>query len=208
MREAGSRAPGAETSNGAVLGLFHQPDEVAQALDALRAAGFAEHDLEVLSDSPYPEGAFGETPPVHRLYIFPLAGAACGLAIGLLLTIGTQLSYPLVTGGKPVISVPPMINVLYEGTLLGAIIFTVLGVLFESRLPDYRSLPYDPRISEGYLGVLVLRAGARAEAAEQALRAAGAVDVIVERRPHEPSPESVPPGAAKAAEVAEVEKGR
>src|SRR5919197_5989295 len=106
----------------ALLALFRDPEKVAQALDALRAAGFAGRDLRVLSDAPYPEGAFGEEPERHRLYVFPFVGAACGLAVGLLLTIGTQVSYPLVTGGKPILSIPPMINVLYEGTLLGAII--------------------------------------------------------------------------------------
>ena len=163
---------------GAVFGLFERPEEVASALERLRAAGFGGHDVEILSDSPYPEGAFGEEPVRHRLYVFPFVGAGCGLAVGLLVTIATQLSFPLVTGGKPILSVPPMINVLYEGTMLGAIVFTFLGVLFESRLPDFRPTPYDPRISEGYLGVVVRRTADHAAAARDALRAAGAFDIV------------------------------
>jgi hypothetical protein len=62
--------------------------------------------------------------------------------------------------------------------MLGAIIFTVLGVLFESRLPRLGRVPYDPRISEGYLGVVVAGADGRLDAAESAVRAAGAVDVV------------------------------
>jgi hypothetical protein len=167
----------------AVLGLFQQPEEVATALDRLRAAGFGAHEVEVLTDTPYPEGAFGEAPVRHRLYVFPFVGAGCGFAVGLLLTIATQLSFPLVTGGKPILSIPPMINVIYEGTMLGAIIFTFLGVLFESRLPDFRPTPYDPRISEGYLGVVVRHPTGHAAAAREALRAAGALDLV----PHEPA---------------------
>ena len=60
----------------------------------------------------------------------------------------------------------------------GAILFTVLGILFESRLPDLSAAPYDRRITEGYLGVLVTKTNGRASAAEQALRQAGAVDVV------------------------------
>ena len=161
-----------------LLALYREPEDVVRALDALRAAGFSGRDLEVLSDSPYPDGAFGEEPERHHLYAFSLVGALAGLAVGLLLTIGTQLSYPLVTGGKPILSIPPMINVIFEGTMLGAIVFTVLGVLFESRLPRLGQLPYDARISEGYLGVVVTRADGRLDAAERALRAAGAVDVV------------------------------
>src|SRR5204863_865353 len=127
--------------------------------------------VDVLTDSPYPEGAFGEAPVQHRLFVFPFVGAACGLVVGLLLTIGVQMAYPMVQGGKPLLSIPPMINVLYEGTLLGAIVFTVAGVVFESRLPDFSGDPYDPRISEGCVGVLVTRlAGRSLESAERALR--------------------------------------
>jgi hypothetical protein len=169
-----------EAGRGALLGLYREPEAVAQALDDLRAAGFPGDDLTILSDCPYPAGAFGEEPVRHRLPLFPLVGAGAGFAFGLLVTIGTQLAYPLVTGGKPILAIPPMINVLFELTMLGAILATVLGILFESRLPDLSPAPYDPRISEGYLGVLVTRipGNRRHEAAERALRAAGAVDVI------------------------------
>jgi Protein of unknown function (DUF3341) len=160
-----------------LMGLFEEPESVAAAMDALRAAGFAGRELTVLSGTPYPEGAFGEEPVRHRLYVFPFVGAACGFAVGLLLTIGTQLAFPLVTGGKPILSIPPMINVLYEATLLGAIVFTVLGVIFESRLPDLAGLPYDPRIGEGYLG-LVVGPSARQGEAERLLRASGAVEIV------------------------------
>ena len=161
-----------------VLGLFKDPDSVANALDGLRAANFDGLDLKVLADTPYPEGAFGEEHEGHRLYVFPFIGAICGLTVGILLTIGTQLAYPMVTGGKPVLSIPPIVHILYEGTMLGAILFTVLGIVFESRLPDLSGAPYDPRISEGYLGVLVTRSGGRRDAAERVLRDNGAIDII------------------------------
>ena len=161
-----------------LLGVFREPEAVAEAMDALRGAGFSGRELTVLSSTPYPEGAFGEEPVRHRLYVFPFIGAACGFAVGLLLTIGTQLSFPLVTGGKPLLSIPPMLNVLYEGTLLGALVFTIFGVIFESRLPDLGGTPYDPRISEGYLGVVVRAAADRHAEAERLLRAAGAEDVV------------------------------
>src|SRR5439155_18593759 len=140
----------------------------------------ANNHIKALTDSPYPDGAFGEDPEHHRLYVFPFMGAAIGFTMGLLVTIGTQLSYPIVTGGKPLLSIPPMVNVMYEGTMLGAIIFTVAGILFESRLPDLSGAPYDPRISEGLLGVLVTRAAGKLEEVERALRGAGAVDVVTQ----------------------------
>jgi hypothetical protein len=168
----------AQAQNDSVLGLFANPDAVAAALDALRAAGFPGTNLKVLSGVPYPDGAFGEEPERHRLYVFPFVGAACGLSVGVLLTIATQLSFPLVTGGKPVLSIPPMVNVMYEGTMLGAVLFTVLGIVFESRLPNLAPSLYDPRISEGYIGVLVTQADGRVAVAERALGDAGALDIL------------------------------
>jgi hypothetical protein len=107
--------------------------------------------------------------------VFSLVGAACGFIVGLLFTIAVQLAYPEVQGGKPLLSIPPMINVLYEATLLGAIVVTVGGVIFESRLPDFSGDPYDTRISEGYIGVLVRRRGERAQ---EVLRRCGAIDIV------------------------------
>jgi hypothetical protein len=95
-------------------------------------------------------------------------------------TIALQIAYPQVQGGKPLLSIPPMINVLYEATLLGAIVVTVAGVVFESRLPDFGRDPYDARISEGFIGVLVRQPNARvAGRAEHVLRQHGAVDVVL-----------------------------
>lgn len=169
----------ARSEEGALLGLFQEPDQVIVALDALRAAGFAGREIEVLSGTPYPAGTFGEDQRPHHLFTFAFAGALAGLIVGLLVTIGTQISYPMVTGGKPILSLPPMLNVVYEATLLGAIVFTVLGTLFESRLPDFGETPYDARITQGYIGVLVRCPRPEAvSTAERVLRSAGALDLV------------------------------
>ncbi len=160
-----------------VLGLFVDAQEAADATDRLQEAGFAADDYEILTGSPYPEGAFGEHVPKHRLYAFPFIGAACGLAVAILLTAGTQVSYPLVTGGKPILSVPPMAIISYEGTMLGAILFTILGVIFESRLPRPGLGLYDERITEGYLGILLTCAEERVAAADLVFRQSGAEDI-------------------------------
>ena len=97
--------------------------------------------------------------------------------IGLVLTSGTQLAFPLVTGGKPILSIPPMTIIVYEGTMLGAILFTVIGIIIESRLPRIFMGAYDTRITEGYIGVSVTADEDRIEPAEGVLRQAGAEDV-------------------------------
>ena len=160
-----------------VLGLYSDANYAAEAGDALQEIGLSNEDYDFLTGAPYPEGAFGERHISHRLYVFPFVGALCGLTAGILLTSMTQMAYPLVTGGKPILSLPPMAIVTYEGTMLGAILFTVLGILFESRLPSIRRGLYDDRVTEGFIGVVVNCEEEQVASVEQALTQAGAVDV-------------------------------
>ncbi len=163
-----------------MLGLFKEADEAASATEALEQVGYGSDNFDVLTGLPYPEGAFGERESHHRLYIFPFIGALLGFSTAMLLTVGTQLAYPLVTGGKPVLSLPTMLIIAYEGMMLGAILFTVLGIFFESRIPNIRPGLYDPRITEGYVGVTLECTEDRVNAVEQLLRRAGAEDVLQE----------------------------
>lgn len=158
----------------AVLGLFGNIDSAAAATSQLKENGFSGRDFDILSSSPFPHGAFGEADPQHNLYVFPIVGALSGFIMGILVTAGTQIANPLVTGGKPILSIPPMLVIMYEGTMLGALIFTVLGVLFESRLPSAGPKVYDTRITEGYIGVVVSGTQEQVESAARIMNAAGA----------------------------------
>ena len=164
----------------AILGLFQDANYAAEAGDALQRAGIDQQDYDFLTDAPYPEGAFGERPERHRLYVYPFVGALVGLTVGIMLTSMTQMAYPLVQGGKPILSLPPMAVVTYESTMLSAIIFTIIGILFESRLPKFKMGLYDTRITEGYIGVLVNAEEEQLSEVSAILSQAGAVDVVLE----------------------------
>ena len=156
-----------------VLGLYTDESSAADALDNLRDAGFEDGEYDVLTGTPYPEGTFGESEPKHHLYRWPLIGAVCGFTIALILTAGTQLAYPVITGGKPILSIPPMAIIIYEGSMLGAIIFTIIGIIFESRLPRLFMGAYSEKITEGHIGVSVTTDEGRTAVAEEALKKAG-----------------------------------
>ena len=162
-----------------VLGLYTDEDAAADALDNLRDAGFGDGEYEILTGTPYPEGTFGEAEPKHNLYRWPLIGAICGFTIALLITAGTQRAYPLITGGKPILSIPPMAIIMYEGSMLGAIIFTVIGIIFESRLPRIFMGAYSEKITEGHIGVTVTTTEDKTSVAEAALEKAGAEGDII-----------------------------
>ncbi len=161
-----------------ILGLFEDANYAAEAGDALKEANIPEEDYDFLTDAPYPEGAFGEREERHRLYVFPLVGALIGLTIGILMTSMTQMAYPMVQGGKPIMSLPPMAVVTYESTMLTAIVFTIIGIVFESRLPKTKQGLYDTRITEGYIGVLVNVEEDELQRVYNILTQAGAVDIV------------------------------
>ena len=163
-----------------MLGLFKDAGAAAAATEALEAVGYGSDNFNVLTGSPYPEGAFGEREEHHRLYIFPLIGALLGFSTAILLTAGTQVAYPVVTGGKPILSLPTMLIIAYEGTMLSAILFTVIGIFFESRIPNFKPGVYDPRITDGYIGVTVECEEDRVNSVEQLFQRAGAEDVVQE----------------------------
>ena len=163
-----------------ILGLFEDANYAAEAGDALQQANISPQDYDFLTDAPYPEGAFGERHEKHNLYVFPFVGALIGLTVGIILTSMTQLAYPLTQGGKPILSLPPMAVVTYESTMLSAIIFTILGIIFEARLPKLKMGLYDTRITEGYIGVLVNVEEEQLTEVSGILTQAGAVDVVRE----------------------------
>ena len=164
-----------------ILGLFEDANYAAEAGDALKEANISEENYDFLTDAPYPEGAFGEREERHRLYVFPLVGALIGLTIGILMTSMTQMAYPMVQGGKPIMSLPPMAVVTYESTMLTAIVFTIIGIIFESRLPKTKQGLYDTRITEGYIGVLVNVEEDELQRVYNILTQAGAIDIVRDR---------------------------
>ncbi len=157
-------------SKQSMLGLYSDPEKAADAMDGLKEAGFELGTFDVLTGAPYPEGAFGEHVPQHRLFRFPLFGAIIGLTLAVLLTTATQIAYPLVTGGKPILSIFAMIIISYEMTMLAAVVMTVVGIIFESRLPNLRPSIYDPRITEGYIGVTLTFDSSQSEKAEEVFK--------------------------------------
>tara|TARA_Y100000590_G_scaffold8695_1_gene10830 strand:- start:1855 stop:2367 length:513 start_codon:yes stop_codon:yes gene_type:complete len=165
------------TKRKSIIGLYTDENSVADAMDGLKSKGFGENEYEVLTGVPYPEGTFGEAEPHLHLHKFPLIGAVFGFCLGLVFTIGTQIAFPVVTGGKPILAIPAMAIIMYELTLLGAILFTVGGIIFESRLPKLFMGAYDPRITEGFIGVVVNTTEDNLDNAQDVFKSSGAEDI-------------------------------
>lgn len=141
----------------ALYALYTDPHTVQQAVDALRGLGLPDKDIIVMSSEPFEEYEFSHRDKATWLYAIAAAGGAAGLAAGYLLTSTTQQAWPLVTSGMPIVAMWPNTIVIFEMTMLGAILSTVLALLVTASLPSRLSHLYDTAITRGYILVGVQR---------------------------------------------------
>jgi hypothetical protein len=156
-----------------ILGSFGEPGAAARAVRALRAGGFA--DVRVAMPAPFPEVVAAVGKPRSLIDFITLPGAVVGLLCGVALTAGTSLAWPLVTGGKPIVSVPPFVIVIFEVTVLVGSLTNLLAMSLGSwHGGRARVFPAHARFNADQVGVYV--PGGEA-AAERILRECGAGEV-------------------------------
>jgi hypothetical protein len=86
---------------------------------------FSVHEAEALL-SPKPSG----------LRYFTLLGASAGLLLSFAFIIFTVFHWPLITGGKPLVSLPAYLIVAFECTILIGAIVSMVGFLILTGLPS------------------------------------------------------------------------
>jgi len=161
-----------------VVGVFGHVDTTVDAIERLKADGF--RDLTVYTPVPVHEieEVVERDRPLSRVRLFTLAGALTGTSLGFFLTIWSALKWGLVTGGKPVVSIPPFVVIAFELTILLGGLSTVLAMLLLGRIPRLSPSPtFDPRFTRDKFGVAVHCGEDRARAAREILAATGAEEV-------------------------------
>ena len=157
----------------AVYGLYPDGRAAQQAVNRLRAAGFADRDITVLSPQPMEDYEFGRRDKATWMWWIACGGGLVGMATALGLTWLTEMSWPIDVGGLPTFAWWPNLIILFELTMLGAIVATVATLIVTARL-GRRSGLYDPAVSDGKIlvGIEYPPDGAVAEL-ETALGAVG-----------------------------------
>jgi len=149
--------------------LFEHLDSTVDACKALRGAGhkgfrayapLPEHEL-------LEEGLALKHSPVR---VFTLAGGLTGAATGFAFTSWTSMDWPLVTGGKPILSIPAYVVIAFECAILFGALSTVIGLFINAGLPNFRPMvAYHPECSNGSFGVYVTAPPARAAEVKEIL---------------------------------------
>jgi hypothetical protein len=119
---------------------------------------------------PYPEHhieealGWGQSP----VRVWTLVGGLTGAATGFAFTIFTSMDWPLVTGGKPILSIPAYVVIAFELTILFGALSTVIGLFINSRLPYVKPMVvYDPEFGSGRFGLHVSTSDERFAEARQ-----------------------------------------
>jgi len=159
-----------------MLASYEYLDSTVDAIEGLRKAGFK--DLKAYA--PYPEHhieaalGYGQSP----VRVFTLVGGLTGTATGFAFTTWTSMDWPLVVGGKPIVSIPAYVIIAFELTVLFGALATVIGLFILSKLPDLKpAVVYDPEFTAGRYGVYVEAEGARLEEARKIMNAEEPVEM-------------------------------
>jgi Alternative complex III, ActD subunit len=162
----------------AVYALYTDPDAAQRAVNGLHAAGVAEDDVVVMSGEPFESQPFAHRDSATWLWYIACLGGFIGLAFATWLTRMTELAWPLQTGNMPIVAWWPNLIVMFELTMLGAILATVLTLFITAKLPSRVPPLYDREVTNGKILVGVQNPPAASlPALERALTAGGAAEL-------------------------------
>ena len=156
-----------------VLAVFSDPVAAGRAVRAAHAAG--QRDVRAAMPAPFPEVLEAMEQPRSLIGAVTLLGAVVGMGLGFWLTVGTATALPISVGGKPIVSLPAFLVIIFEVTVLVGGLSNFLGMLVGAFIARRKSrMPRDPRFLRDRIGVFLPGAAASAHAL---LRAAGAEEV-------------------------------
>ncbi|MGZ9165489.1 MAG: quinol:electron acceptor oxidoreductase subunit ActD [Anaerolineales bacterium] len=140
-------------SDTTLLALFEDIDPAADAIDKLHEMGVTDDRLNVISGVPVTHKMLGRPHPWTNVSRLALGGAVAGFFVGIFLNFGTPILYPVSVGGQYITPIPPGLIIVFEMTMLFALLSTFLGVFLDSFFPNYRPMEYVSEISDGKIGI-------------------------------------------------------
>jgi hypothetical protein len=135
----------------AVYGLYADPRIAQQAVDNLRAEGVADADITVISSEPFEHFEFGHRDAKTSMPWIATGAALAGMVATYYLLGASQMSWPLKTSGMPIVPLWTNLIIIFEMTMLAAILATVVTLLVTAGLPSRGGKLYDPEVTDGYI---------------------------------------------------------
>ncbi|HUR33606.1 MAG TPA: quinol:electron acceptor oxidoreductase subunit ActD [Vicinamibacterales bacterium] len=156
-----------------VYALYTSGDAAQRAVNSLRSAGYGDNDITVISAAPMEEFEFSHIGRESFQWYIACGGALLGFLASTWLTTFGENAWPISVGNMPIVAWYPNLIVVFEMTMAGAIISTVITLVVTAGLARRMPKLYDPEVTAGK--ILVGIASPRDESGadvERALRAA------------------------------------
>ena len=125
-------------------------------MSALHRAGVTPGRIVVMASEPFEGYSFAQGEQATAMPLLAVCGGVVSGVLGFALAWHTQTTYPLVTGGMPIVAAFPTGIVTYELTMMGAVLTTAIALLVGSRVPDWKPRLYDPEVANGKILIGVL----------------------------------------------------
>ena len=140
-----------------VYALYSDGHAAQKAVDGLRRAGYADNEITVISGEPMEDFEFSHIGHRNPLWYVASGGGLIGLLGSAWLTRFTELDWPINVGNMATVAWYPNLIVVFEMTMLGAILATVATLIVGAGLGRRRPAFYDPDVTNGKIFVGVER---------------------------------------------------
>lgn len=139
-----------------ISAVFPFKDKLISAIKRIKETGISEMEVKM----PVPDhdilDAIDHKPT--KVGLFTLFGGIAGITTGFVGPAWAHSHWGNIIGGKPIISLPPFIVIMFELMVLFGATATLIGILLLARLPNTRLLQdrhFDERATEDHYILLV-----------------------------------------------------
>ena len=133
----------------AIYALYSSGDAAQRAVNGLRAAGYGDNDITVITAAPMEEFEFSHIGKQSYQWYIACGGGLLGLLGSTWLTTFAENNWPIAVGNMPIVAWYPNLIVIFESTMLGAILCSVAALIIMAGLGRRTPKLYDPEVTNG-----------------------------------------------------------
>lgn len=116
--------------------VFDNEHDFLEKLKELVKSGVDKKKIDFLAPHPVHKAEEILSLEPSGVRVFGLCGALMGAATGYLFPAFTVIDWPLISGNKPMISIPPFTIIAFELMVLFGALTAFLGFILMARMPD------------------------------------------------------------------------
>ena len=130
--------------------VFDNEHDFLEKLEELVKGGVDKSSIEILAPHPVHKAEEILSLKPSGVRTFALVGGLVGAAAGYLLPAFTVIDWPLISGNKPMISIPPFTIIAFELMVLFGALSAFLGFILMARMPDVITVVTDAEFTDSF----------------------------------------------------------